>query len=73
MKEEFIFNGISFSTQIKRCDPGSYSIKLIEDFDNNKYWSTGDIFNQIQPEKIHLYKDEVVVKKNWTTSINWIF
>ena len=73
LKEEFFFSGVSFSTQIKRCDPGSYSLKLIEDLDNNKYWSTGDIFNQIQPEKIHLYKDEVTVKKNWTTSINWIF
>ncbi len=73
LKEEFFFSGDSFSTQIKRCETGSYSLKLIEDLDNNKYWSTGDIFNQIQPEKIHLYKDEVSVKKNWTTSINWVF
>ena len=57
----------------KRCDPGSYSLKLIQDKDNNQYWSTGDIFNQIQPEKIFLYEGNINIKKNWTTSIKWMF
>ena len=56
-----------------RIDPGDYILRLIEDKDKNHYWSTGDIFKLIQPEKIYNYKGNINIKKNWTTSIMWMF
>ncbi len=70
--EEILFRGSQFKKKFTRCEPGNYKLKIIQDLDRNKYWSTGNIFLLIQPEKIFHYSGEVIIKKNWTTSIKWI-
>ena len=52
--EEIAFEGSHFKTTLHRIDPGDYTLHLIQDKDNNQYWSTGDIFKLIQPENISL-------------------
>ena len=71
--EEIAFEGTHFKTTCNRVDPGDYTLQLIQDKDNNQYWSTGDIFKLIQPEKIFHYEGNINIKKNWTTSIKWMF
>ena len=71
--EEIAFEGTHFKTTCNRVDPGDYTLQLIQDKDNNQYWSTGDIFKLIQPEKIFHYQGNINIKKNWTTSIKWMF
>ena len=71
--EEISFEGTHFKTTFNRIDPGDYTLQLIHDKDKNQYWSTGDIFKLIQPEKIFHYKENINIKKNWTTSIKWMF
>ena len=67
------FEGNHFKMNFNRIDPGDYTLQLIEDKDRNQYWSTGDIFKLIQPEKIYNYQGNINIKKNWTTSIKWMF
>ena len=71
--EEIPFKGNHFKMTLNRIDVGDYTLQIIQDKDNNQYWSTGDIFELIQPEKIFHYKGNINIKKNWTTSIKWIF
>ena len=71
--EEIPFKGNHFKMSFNRIDPGDYTLQIIQDKDNNQYWSTGDIFEQIQPEKIFHYEGNINIKKNWTTSIKWMF
>ena len=70
---EIPFKGNHFKMNFNRIDPGDYTLQLIEDKDKNHYWSTGDIFKLIQPEKIYNYQGNINIKKNWTTSIKWMF
>lgn len=71
--KEIPFKGTHFKMTFNRINPGDYILRLIEDKDKNNYWSTGDIFKLIQPEKIYNYKGNINIKKNWTTSIMWMF
>ena len=71
--DEISFKGNHFKMSFNRIDPGDYTLQIIQDKDNNQYWSTGDIFEQIQPEKIFHYEGNINIKKNWTTSIKWMF
>ena len=50
---------------------GKYRIRLIEDFNNNKRWDTGNFDKKIQPEPVHYYQSEYDVKSNWNHEIDW--
>lgn len=73
IKKEFTFKGQTIDTVFKNCYPGNYNIKIISDKDNNNYWTSGDIKKQRLPEEIYFYQDEIKLKKNWTTNVNWDF
>jgi hypothetical protein len=44
--------------------PDAYKLRLVEDVDNNKMWTTGDIRNKRQPEKV-VITDRLQVRANW--------
>ncbi len=46
-------------------DPGKYIIRLIEDFNGNKKWDTGNYLQKIQPEKVIYYWKEIDLRANW--------
>jgi hypothetical protein len=41
---------------ISFIDPDTYSLKIIEDKNNNKHWDTGSLKERQQPERVKLYK-----------------
>ncbi len=45
--------------------PGKYSIKIIEDTNNNGKWDTGNYLNKIQPERIFYFEKQVDIRANW--------
>ena len=73
LKKQFACNDNKLDTLITRCIPGDYELKLIADNDKNGYWTTGDIKSQKLPEKIHVYDGNISLKKNWTSTITWLF
>lgn len=46
-------------------DAGKYTVRLIEDANNNKLWDTGDYLEKIQPEKVIYYWKEIDLRANW--------
>jgi hypothetical protein len=50
--------------------PGIYSLKLVDDIDNNGKWSNGSFKDKIQPENIIHYKNPLDIKENWDLEVN---
>lgn len=46
-------------------DAGKYTVRLIEDANNNKLWDTGDYLEKRQPEKVIYYWKEIDLRANW--------
>lgn len=49
--------------------PGNYSLKVIEDLNNNNRWDTGNYWKHLQPEKIYNYTDEITLRANWDLDV----
>lgn len=48
----------------KNINPGTYSLRIIYDLNNNQIWDTGDIFNNKKPEYIKLF-NAIEIRNNW--------
>ncbi len=51
--------------------PGSYSLRLIIDENDNGRWDPGDITKNRQPELVFYYEENILVRPNWDTEITW--
>lgn len=51
--------------------PGTYSLKLIYDENNNGYWDTGNYFKHEQPEKVFIYKTKLNLSEGNKEKIIW--
>ncbi len=68
--DEFQINGIaSFEKNYPYLMPGEYSIKVVEDRNNNGRWDEGDFDAKLYPEKIFNQKLEAL-RANWTVEAN---
>ena len=47
----------------KQLLPDSYKIKIIEDINFNNEWDMGYYKDKIEPEKVYLYKDSILIKE----------
>ena len=73
MVKEISITGHKLDTTFNNCFPGKYNLKLIGDFNNDGYWTIGNLKNKVLPEPIIDYKGELELKKNWTANILWDF
>lgn len=48
--------------------PGEYAVRLIEDFNSNRRWDSGNYALQVQPEKVFLQKLEPL-RANWEVEV----
>ncbi|KHJ37131.1 hypothetical protein PBAC_26660 [Pedobacter glucosidilyticus] len=44
---------------------GKYYVKVVEDINKNELYDTGNVKNNIQPEKVWLYDKELIIRPNW--------
>lgn len=51
--------------------PGEYQIKLIIDTNNNKKWDAGNYEQNLQPERVIFYQDNITIRENWDNEIKW--
>jgi hypothetical protein len=51
--------------EIKLLSAGNYKIILIEDINNDKQWTTGELKKKRQPEKVIPYPNAVLIKAGW--------
>ena len=55
----------------KQLQPGKYSVKLFADINKNGVWDTGNYNKNVQPEKVYLYPNNLVVRPNWDLEQIW--
>lgn len=63
--------GLPFAITWHLVDPGSYTLKLIEDRDGNGRWSTGSYADRRQPERTFTQGPTVSVRANWDVEVTW--
>jgi hypothetical protein len=52
--------------------PGDYYLRIIVDENGNGEWDTGNLSEQIQPERIIYYQESVNVRANWEIVVEWM-
>lgn len=52
-------------------NPGKYYARVIEDFNGNEKYDTGDYDNLLQPELAYYYPKVINIKKNWDRDETW--
>lgn len=65
--EHFISKSKTFKQQIEWLAPDQYTLKIIEDANNNRQWDTGDYDTKRQPERIFLKQLEPL-RANWSVN-----
>jgi len=51
--------------------PGKYTMKIIDDLNNNGKWDTGDYIYKVQPEAVRLFPKEITIRANWDVEEEW--
>ena len=46
-------------------EPGKYSIRVLIDNNENGKWDPGNIFENVEPEDIYFFPDEITIRSNW--------
>jgi hypothetical protein len=59
---------------ISFIEPETYSLKIIEDKNNNGRWDTGSLKTRLQPERVKLYKlddgkTDIKLRQGWDTGL----
>ena len=70
MVDEQYFKGKQ-TINYQYLQPGTYTLKLIIDANEDEKWTTGDYLKGVQPEKVYFYTKEIKVRSNWEYDINW--
>jgi hypothetical protein len=60
--EKVVFNFIQ---------PGKYTLKIIDDLNNNGKWDTGDYWFKRQPEPVGFFPTEIAIRANWDVEEDW--
>ena len=50
--------------------PGEYFLRIVEDVNMNGKWDTGDLSNEIQPERIMYYPVSQTIRANWDVHLD---
>ena len=65
------FKALEYGVQISGLPAGNYKMRVIEDIDSNKKWTSGNFLLKKKPEKI-FYNDKLIeIFAEWETSIDW--
>lgn len=68
-----VFRDFEFSEKVilEELLPGDYQLRLILDEDGNGEWTSGNIKEKVQPEKVIYYIGTVKVKSKWEKEVDW--
>lgn len=53
-------------------NPGSYFVRAVRDGNKNGKWDTGNYWKNIQPEKVVLFPQEIIIRANWDVEQNFV-
>ncbi len=61
----------TITLKMRNMKAGVYDVRIIVDEDGNGRWTTGNYFDQRQPERIIEYLDQAEVRANWDLDLEW--
>ena len=56
-------------TFFELCEPGEYTVRVINDVNKNQKWDSGDFDKKIQPEVVDRYSKVIQLRANWDVSV----
>ena len=59
------------TTSIDSLKAGTYSLRIIEDENENGVWDSGKLIHKRTAEKVWLYPKEIKIRDNWDVVIEW--
>ncbi|MGB2138674.1 MAG: carboxypeptidase-like regulatory domain-containing protein, partial [Flavobacteriales bacterium] len=59
------------TTSIDSLKAGTYSLRIIEDENENGVWDSGKLIHKRAAEKVWLYPKEINIRDNWDVVIEW--
>ncbi len=54
-----------------RTQPGAHELRLIADRNGNGRWDTGDLRQDVQPERVWPYPEKINVRAAWDIGLEW--
>ena len=57
--------------EYKLLPTGKYQVKVIADQNQNGKWDSGNYLQHKQPERVYFYDQEIEVRSNWQSEIEW--
>ena len=57
----------------KQLLPAKYELRMTIDVNKDGKWSPGNYFNNVLPEKVYYYSEELNLRANWELEIDWFF
>ena len=72
LKKEIFVKNNKGSLIFEGAKPGNYKLKYIADTDDDKKWTTGNYWENKQPEMIYWYNEDIKLRANWDLDIEWI-
>ncbi len=67
-REQYVRDSI---VTFKHIKPGTYTLQMIVDQNDNGSWDTGNFFNRIQPESYFFNTEEILLNAYWDVKKTW--
>jgi hypothetical protein len=65
-------NNVSGELRIDFLDPGEYTIRAIDDENENDSWDTGDVVLRLQPETVRYFTNPIRIRGNWDVEVDLV-
>ena len=65
-------NNVSGELRIDFLDPGEYTIRAIDDANENDSWDTGDVVLRLQPETVRYFTNPIRIRGNWDVEVELV-
>ncbi|HNO04784.1 MAG TPA: hypothetical protein PKK49_05780, partial [Flavobacteriales bacterium] len=65
------FATLPFRVELPSVPAGAYTLKLVQDTDDDGRWSTGSLQDRRQPERTFRLAGEVNVRAGWDVAVDW--
>ncbi len=67
-----IVNNANGELRVNFLDPGEYTIRAIDDANQNGSWDTGNVVLRIQPETVRYFTNPIRIRSNWDVEVELV-
>ena len=65
-------NSKSGELRFEFLEPGEYSIRAIDDANQNGIWDTGNLEQRLQPESVRYFTNPIRIRSNWDVEVELV-